>query len=209
MKKLLCISLLMAIVGCSDDNKTTPTPTGTGGSGSGNEVAESQEVPISPEVPNIYESFNAVEGSISVNLYMEEGVWVVTKSVISEDGLPDVVEKKVFTTKEKAYAYAKEFFGITEEQKNPDAIDQPAPEEIADINTLVPKQALWEVDPNLEWNWEWEVKFAEWFRDTVTTTFFMDLGIENDCQDIAVQSRMIFARLNKLPVAFRLAGGGA
>lgn len=209
MKKLILASLVFAISACSSD-KSQPS---SNSDSKKNTPPTKTSAPISSTQPNVYEFFSAPEAKkTSIHIYTESEIWIVEKNTIAEDGLPDPSGRWTFTTKENAYSFAQSQLGVSESVKNPKALDQ----EVGHIPTLLPPEVsedlatntgLWVADK--QWTWEWEIEFAKWMRTNLHPQFFQELGIENDCADAYYQSRMIFARLNKLPVAFRLAGGGA
>lgn len=166
--------------------------------------------------PNVYEYFNAPEGNVSLHIYPENGVWIVQKNIIASDGLPDPGEKHTFTNKKLAYEFATQKMGAKTENKNESALDEikgqddmffELPKDIFTLAAKPKKDVLWEATNT--WSWDWEIKFAKWMREVMHPNFFQEVKIQNDCQDAYVQSRMIFAYENKLPILFRLAGGGA
>jgi hypothetical protein len=59
-----------------------------------------------------------------------------------------------------------------------------------------------------EWSWEWEKKYENWIRNSVTADFFLQNQIATDCADAAFALRWIFARINLLPAGQTLAGSG-
>jgi hypothetical protein len=59
-----------------------------------------------------------------------------------------------------------------------------------------------------EWNWEWEKKYEDWIRNSVTADFFLTHEIATDCADASFALRWIFARMNFLPTGQTLAGSG-
>jgi hypothetical protein len=171
---------------------------------------------ISADAPNVFEYFYSPEGQVSIHIYTENDVWVVQKNIIADDGLPDLIQKKVFTTKEKALNYAVYKFSISEANKSQHPLELKTDNDLGISETLkfgkfgqpeqIDKPAiLWTADKN--WTWAWEIEFAKWVREKLHVDFFKDLNIANDCQDAYLQARMIFAFENKLPIVFRTAGG--
>lgn len=60
-------------------------------------------------------------------------------------------------------------------------------------------------DDTQVWDESWEVKYSEWFANTVNETFFTQGeygGIRTDCADAAYYTRAIFAYENKLPFEY-------
>lgn len=191
-------------IACSSDN-TSSTPSQP--VASQNVQAANGEAPLAVQTPNIYEFTSGPQGKLSIHIYSEDGIWIVEQNKIDVDGLPTPQGRWTFTTKEKAYAYAQENLGISESQRNDQALDQEPSEELLFSENLNSGAELWKVTNT--WNWGWEIEFAKWMRANLHPDFFQALGIENDCADAYYQARMIFAYENALPVSFRLAGGGA
>ena len=65
---------------------------------------------------------------------------------------------------------------------------------------------LWE--PTNTWNWDWELKYADWISKNVDKTFMQKYQIPSDCADLAYLLRWIFARDHSLPMATRLSATG-
>lgn len=75
------------------------------------------------------------------------------------------------------------------------------------VSTEVPNRSLWQV--RQEWSWEWELRFKEWIDTIDDRDFLAKHDIATDCADVPISFRWIFARINGLPMALRLAGTGA
>ncbi len=203
-KSFLLISLLSLAVACSNAKTpaNSPAPQKPDASATGTEGA-----PLAVDTPNIYEFTAGPQGNVSIHIYSEDGIWVIEKNIIDVDGLPTPEGRWTFTTKDKAYAFAKANLGVDETQRNDTALDQEGSDNPLLSENLNSGDGLWKVT-NV-WNWDWEIAFAKWTRNNLHPDFFQKLGIENDCADAYYQARMIFAFENALPVTFRLAGGGA
>jgi len=171
-------------------------------------------IPLSKTDTNVYEFFSGVIGKqVSLHVYLGDTGWTVEEHTIGDDGLPDLVKDsvRVFRSEQKAYEYAQSL-GATEQNRFAQALDAAPSDEYADLMPItegvVPtNQVAWVAEH--EWNWDWEIKFAKWVRENLTPDLFQQIQIANDCADAYYQSRMIFARINKLPVSFRLAASGA
>jgi hypothetical protein len=206
VKKLFSLIVLISTLSCSKD-KSVSSPLQSDPPSEANTQAEN--TPLQANAPNVYEFFAGPQGQLSIHIYSEGDIWIVEQNLIEEDGLPTPQVRRTFTNKQKAYAYAKNEFGIDESLRNDTALDQVAqPQVVGDFfENLSSEKVLWEAKN--KWTWDWELKFAKWMREHLHPDFFQKLGIENDCADAYYQARIIFARENSLPVAFRLAGGGA
>jgi hypothetical protein len=62
--------------------------------------------------------------------------------------------------------------------------------------------------PTNTWNWDWELKYADWIATNVDKTFMQKYQIPSDCADLAYLLRWIFAREHSLPMATRLSATG-
>lgn len=58
-----------------------------------------------------------------------------------------------------------------------------------------------------QWNWDWELRFTEWVKTELNSTWWKSNGISTDCADVVLSARWIFARNNGLPVANHLITG--
>jgi len=195
MRFFVLLFVVGSLMACSK-NSTVASPEGH---------TTAQGVPNSGLDSNIYEFKNS-EQQFSIHIYPERDVWFVQKFVIAPDGFPDLTESRFFSTREKAYNHAVETYGIHESLKNPQALDAPPPsdEEIAKQGRA---GGLWKAKEN--WTWDKEKEFAQWLRKNFRPDYFVKHNLPNDCADAYYQIRMIYARDHGLPVAFRLAGGGA
>lgn len=73
--------------------------------------------------------------------------------------------------------------------------------------TEVAGSRLWTATQS--WNADWEKRYAEWIRTSLTKDFYSRYGIATDCADVAYISRWIFARMNGLPAGNHLGGTAA
>jgi hypothetical protein len=64
---------------------------------------------------------------------------------------------------------------------------------------------LWTV--STDWDWNWEIKFAEWVKTELNAHWWKANGIATDCADVVYSARWIFARANGLPMANHLITG--
>lgn len=212
MKKIIFLVLFSFVAACSKNHslraasRQTPIPDA---SSTSTKNTQNDTVPLRANAPNIYEYDSTSKGEISVHIYSDNDVWIIDQFKIDSDGLPTRLGKKIFTTKEKAYAYATDILGLKESQRNDKSLDQEPKTKGKNSfsQNLSSDKVLWEAKN--AWNWDWEIKFAKWMRENMHPNFFLELGIENDCADAYYQARTIFSRINSLPVAFRLSGGGA
>ncbi|MBC7712262.1 MAG: hypothetical protein H7177_02925 [Rhizobacter sp.] len=60
-----------------------------------------------------------------------------------------------------------------------------------------------------QWSDDWEQKYADWLKDTITSDFYMKYNIPTDCADAQIGFRWIFARINSLPVANTVSDTGS
>lgn len=58
-----------------------------------------------------------------------------------------------------------------------------------------------------QWNWDWELRYTEWVKQTMSATWWRENNISTDCADVVLSARWIFARNNGLPVANHLITG--
>lgn len=70
--------------------------------------------------------------------------------------------------------------------------------------TEAPGKYLWKHTNN--WNWGWELKYADWVKQNITADFLEKHNIPTDCADLAYVARWIFARIYSLPAANHLGG---
>lgn len=61
--------------------------------------------------------------------------------------------------------------------------------------------------PKNNWNWDWELKFANWIQNDVDTDFYQKYKLKTDCADVMYSLRWIFARMNYLPAANKTMDG--
>ncbi len=112
---------------------------------------------------------------------------------ISADQWPDLVERRYQPIAKLARTY---FSSEISSQST----------ELAPEMSLISNVGyLWEAKNS--WNWEWEVRYAQWIQKEVDTGFLKRYGVATDCADVAYALRWIFARIHSLPMSSRLATG--
>ncbi|MBC7690486.1 MAG: hypothetical protein H7222_01845 [Methylotenera sp.] len=62
--------------------------------------------------------------------------------------------------------------------------------------------SVWRVGSN-RWSAAWDKRYSDWIGREVDVEFFLRTNIATDCADAAVVFRIIFARINHLPVYFK------
>jgi len=131
------------------------------------------------------------------SFYFQDGVWRIDHFVQDEYGLLDLVGRQTFAQEEtgklaytalkrsRSFQYVRSSYPLS--------------------SPRLAKGFLWEATQS--WNWDWELKYAQWVRENANKQFFADHKIPADCADAALAFRWIFARINKLPAANHLANG--
>lgn len=161
--------------------------------------------------PLIYDGVSPA-GPLSVHIYQNDGHWSIQAFVMDEDGLPQVTkpQRVTFSSRDKALEFAKKQYGIKDENINTTslttelALELPSQSPTFGVNDT--SNILWKAEG--AWSWEMEQKCSAFTKENLDVDFYKELGIENDCADIAYQERIICARIFNLPLGFRLAGGG-
>lgn len=125
-----------------------------------------------------------------VILFQEDDKFVTQQIEISDKTLQKIKETKFFKTKDAAIKFIKTK-NIVETKKS-DLYFSNLQSELNDEN-------IW---PTVNsWNWEWELKFAEWTKENFNQNYFYDHKIKTDCADAAIALRWIFSRIHFLPAA--------
>jgi hypothetical protein len=142
------------------------------------------------------------------SLHREEDRWWLEEYIARDRGFQRFVGRQEFDRPQDAVAEM--------HQRIPDALERGAAP--TDLNALdgtvgtkpvteVPGRVIWKVEN--AWDWSWELRYSEWFRENIKEDFFQKYQIGVDCADVAFSARWIFARINHLPAADTLAGTGA
>lgn len=128
-------------------------------------------------------------------LTVEESLWHLDHYQFLPGKLPQKISHQAFPTRVMAQKVLA--------ARNPTALRRRGfePRDVSEVKGA----SLWKVEN--QWSWDWELRYAKWVEATLTKTFFQEHRIAVDCADVALSARWIFARIHKLPVANRLAGG--
>jgi hypothetical protein len=122
-------------------------------------------------------------------VFAEDGRWQAQTMRLDRDGWPEVVS--VRSLKDAASARK------IKSAKAPPLDNVP----LRNKNGLT----LWTVTQ--QWDWNWEVKFADWIKAELNAGWWKQHGIATDCADVVYSARWIFARNNGLPMANHLITG--
>ncbi|MFT6070414.1 MAG: hypothetical protein ACJAT2_000786 [Bacteriovoracaceae bacterium] len=125
--------------------------------------------------------------------YEIDGSWQLDQFVAKDGDFQERTSSKRFSSLED----------IEEKLKSFSKTDKITYEVYEDMDPARNKR-LWKATET--WSMKWEVKYAEWLRDNLTTDFFVEYGIETDCADVIIGLRWIFSRIHKLPAANTMAG---
>lgn len=146
----------------------------------------------------VYTSARSVHPTEWTFHYSENKKWVLETVALDNEGWPVLKKRQI-----SDYEYQ----GLQNITKSVDAgvlrksSDLPLSEAVLKGKA---GQALWTVTN--EWSLEWEAKYAEWVK-TLDAHWWKNNGIRTDCADVAYSAKWIFARMNGLPMANRLAAG--
>jgi hypothetical protein len=139
-----------------------------------------------------------------VTLRAENDSWILEGFRIASDGWQDRIWTRSYRSQDQAAETLRQLnFRAIQEFSFPRAQFESNGRELFSSKI---GSSLWIVKGT--WSWHWEEKFAEWVRDHTDPEFFNRYKIATDCADVAYALRWIFARINGLPAAARLAGTG-
>lgn len=120
--------------------------------------------------------------------YSESETWITASIVLDEHGWPELQKHSVHPLR-------------------PNVVENSRPAvpgagtELRGLST----SQLWTVTQ--EWNWNWELRFAEWVKTELDSTWWTRHAIATDCADAVLSARWIFARIHGLPAANHLITG--
>lgn len=134
-------------------------------------------------------------------IHLDEGKWFAERFVARRGRMQRREWSHEFVNRAQALGAMQRFIGDAKRV----AVDSLQDSTLAP--TERPGQVIWTATN--EWNDEWEAKYSAWVKDNLHPRFYVEHNIATDCADVAISSRWIFARINKLPVAQSLAATGA
>lgn len=126
--------------------------------------------------------------------YSENGHFYREKIVVHASGYQDRLSREIWPLGDWQKQRRQERFPL--------AISDSATGLVTQSRGLV----LWKTTQ--AWDENWEKKFGEWIDTEVTKSFMVKHNLSTDCADAMITFRWIFARLNGLPAANTLSGGG-
>lgn len=126
-------------------------------------------------------------------VFAENQTWQSHTLALDKHGWPRIVATRLFKNKESASAFTAQVRPV----KNPPFASVP----LRNKNGLT----LWTVTH--QWDWNWEVKYADWVRTVLNPRWWKENGIATDCADVVYSARWIFARNHGLPMANHLITG--
>lgn len=127
-------------------------------------------------------------------VYGEDGKWFADEYAAAKDGWPEIKSHHVFGNATAAQAFVKRHHGTRVHQS-------PFKRELRSETGAT----LWTVTN--QWDWSWELKYTEWVKKELDSTWWKRHNIATDCADVVYSARWIFARNNGLPMANRTLTG--
>jgi hypothetical protein len=128
--------------------------------------------------------------------YRSQGRTVIEEFTVAADGWQDKVHEWRFSSD----AEAREFLASRGHRFELESLPEKGKELRAEA------AGLWTAEN--KWDLSWERKFSDWVSSEIDAKFFTRYKLATDCADVLYTLRWIFARMNKLEMANRLAGSG-
>lgn len=149
--------------------------------------------------------FRAANGDQAI-VFPQNETWQVKFIRQDQNSWPELIDQKTFESFSSATDFVTSRGFFNDLSASMQSLNEFSTElkEVSKV-PLVVSQGLWKADHS--WNWDWELKFADWLQTQVDVDFFEKYKIRTDCADVQYYLRWIFARINKLPMASRLPGG--
>ncbi len=178
MKKVLALSLLV-LAACAP---------------------KSESLYIFEELPVVDQTYQGESDGRKkiLTVYTEESQYHVLGIEKVAGKIQDIKFRKRFANQKDAEKFISDY--VRRQGLQEVTLDKAEPKFITDIAADV----VWPTKN--QWTWEWELKFAEWFKAEVNADFFKKYNVWVDCADVAYALRWIFSRIHFLPAAAHLAG---
>lgn len=159
---------------------------------------------------------------VTLDLTLESGRYVLDIHRHSEEVMQERTFHAVYADEATAIAaFEAQRAVLSALADPPPPVDPNAEEDLADAPVVV-AAAPYDYSPRFVtedktksiwkatqlWNWEWEIRYAQWVSQEIDGQFFSRYGIATDCADVAIGLRWIFARIHGLPVGNTLAASG-
>ncbi len=138
--------------------------------------------------------FDAAEGRHFIEVYEQDGSWVVENYLVRPGVLQEKILKRSFPLKTQANLFVG---GLQQGRSQLDKSFRVTTREASAV-------ALWKVTQ--AWDLQWEEKYSQWVEQNLDKDFFVRNQLATDCADVAYALRWIFARNNGLPMGATLAG---
>ncbi len=138
-----------------------------------------------------------------LSVYTEENAWHAVAIKKEENKVQEIEFHNKFYTKKEAAAFVASYVqanDLREESENEIKMREEKPTFVTDAK----QDVVWPTKNN--WSWDWELKYADWFKAEVNVNFFEKYNVLVDCADVAYALRWIFARIHYLPASGLLAG---
>jgi len=147
-----------------------------------------------PPFLNALEIFESAQEQAWTFLYNEDHRWFADTLTLDQEDWPVLQQSKSAPAK-----------ASLQRQFRPGLVrlNQPPFEgqELKNKNGLT----LWTVTN--EWDWNWEIKYADWVKREIDPHWWKANNISTDCADVVYSARWIFARIHGLPMANHLISG--
>lgn len=124
-------------------------------------------------------------------VYGENGFWMADVMALDKNGWPNLLSRKMYSSAAEARGQ------LQNRQAKPPFLDL----HLKNKNGLV----LWNVTN--QWDWNWEIKFADWVKTEIHPGWWRENNIATDCADVLYSARWIFARIHGLPMVNHLTSG--
>lgn|GEM_PF-3029617 len=138
--------------------------------------------------------FDAGEGRHYIEVYEQDGTWIVENYLVRPGVLQERILKRTFPLKMQANEFVEQL------QQGRTRLDKSINITTRERNAV----ALWQVTQ--AWDLQWEEKYSQWVEQNLDKDFFTRHQLATDCADVAYALRWIFARNNALPMGATLAG---
>jgi hypothetical protein len=126
-------------------------------------------------------------------VFAENQTWQAQTIALDQHGWPRLIATDLFKNRKLASSFA----------SRTQAVDRPPVASIPLRNKN--GRSLWAVTQ--QWDWNWELKYADWVKTVLHPRWWKENGIATDCADVVYSARWIFARNNGLPMANHLITG--
>lgn len=138
--------------------------------------------------------FDADEGRHFIEVYEQDGTWIVENYLVRPGVLQEKILKRTFPLKTQANQFVEQL------QQGRAQFNKSISVTTRERNAV----ELWKVSQ--AWDLQWEEKYSQWVEQNLDKDYFMRHQLATDCADVAYALRWIFARNNGLPMGATLAG---